>query len=112
MTFSHFFDHPLENPPKLNFRFLTQLKLRRLSIVDQALTRELCLCLVGGCPDVETLVIEFPEKAWFFSDIFLDDILVGISYIVTQIISHSYFSQKIAQFCNFFSDWLIFYARV
>merc|ERR1712051_304116 len=33
--------------------------------------------MLAGCPDLEVLNLEFPEKAWlFFSDFLLDEILV------------------------------------
>jgi len=62
----------------INFRFLTQLKLNQISLEppNGVLLRELCLFLLAGCPDLEMLHMEFPEKAWFFSDFLLDEILL------------------------------------
>lgn len=59
---------------KLNFRFLTQLKLSQFS-AEQPLARQICLLLVSNCPDLEKLELCFNEKAWFFSDFLLDEIL-------------------------------------
>ena len=64
-------------PKPLNFRFLTQLRLYQISVAPpSAQLRELCLFMLAGCPDLEVLHLEFPEKAWFFSDFLLDEILV------------------------------------
>ena len=61
----------------LNFRFLTQLKIHQISVeTPSAQLREICLFLLAGCPDLEVLDLEFAEKAWFFSDFLLDEILV------------------------------------
>lgn len=59
---------------QLNFRFLTHLKLRQFSTSND-LAREWCLRLMASCPDLEVLHLAFSDKAWFFSDFLLDEIL-------------------------------------
>lgn len=60
-----------DNMVDLNFRYLTQLKLRQVS----ADAGHVVLLLLSACPDVELLDVEFASTATFFSDFFLDDVL-------------------------------------
>ena len=56
-----------------NFRFLTHMELS--NVCTETFGREAALLLLGGCPDLESILIDFKEKAWFFSDFFLDEVL-------------------------------------
>lgn len=58
-----------------NFRFLTHMELS--NVCTETFGREAALLLLGGCPDLESIIIDFKEKAWFFSDFFLDEVLCG-----------------------------------
>ena len=57
----------------LSLRFLTRLKLSHFAV--EPFAREICLFILTGCPDLETCELEFADKAWFFSDFLLDEIL-------------------------------------
>ena len=62
--------------PTWNFRYLTSLRLTNVILVpDQDFGREAMKAILGGCPDLEHLELEFESTAFFFSDFLLDDIL-------------------------------------
>ena len=66
---------PSQQQQAFNFRFLTHMELS--NVCSETFGREAALLLLGGCPDLESIIIDFKEKAWFFSDFFLDEVLCG-----------------------------------
>ena len=63
-------------PIKLNF--LTSLRL--IDVEVESCGREFFLYVLGGCPELENLLISFRSTTFYFNDFLLDDILLLNSF--------------------------------
>ena len=63
---------PLPNAP-LEFRFLTSIQLRNVSITHYP--KETFKYILGNSPDLENIHIQFESTSYFFNDFLLDEIL-------------------------------------